>query len=372
VASAIHSFPVTDLEEVILAERLFCSSLVAVVGKSYPRKLRVCHFRKGTEICNYSYASAILAVRMNRQRLVVCLEGSLFVHGIRDMRVLHTIKETPPNQAGLCALSPSDDEGRCLLAYPGSSVIGEVHIFDAVNMSSRCSISAHASQLAAMAFSPSGSRLATASEKGTVIRIFSAVDGTRLCELRRGIKRTADIHSMSFSPCGAFLACSSNTETVHVFRTDESADGGHTPSPSQAATSPSSSESWMGYLVSASAPYLPTPVGDTLMQGRAFATVRHGRPGTRNAVALVKHKRHGVRLLIASPDGFLYSYTLDKEEGGECALARQYQLVERRNGRSAPPGVTAASDSEDDGREVSYADRLRNRHSSSEMTGEFK
>ena len=30
--------------------------------------------------------------------------------------------------------------------------------------------------------------------------------------------RTASIFSLSFSPCGAFLACSSNTETVHVFR----------------------------------------------------------------------------------------------------------------------------------------------------------
>ena len=41
-------------------------------------------------------------------------------------------------------------------------------------------------------------------------------------ELRRGIKRTASIFSLSFSPCGTFLACSSNTETVHVFKLDES------------------------------------------------------------------------------------------------------------------------------------------------------
>ncbi len=59
-------FLATDSEEVLLAERLFSSSLVAVVSKSAPRKLRVCHFKKGTEICNYSYASKILSVKMNR------------------------------------------------------------------------------------------------------------------------------------------------------------------------------------------------------------------------------------------------------------------------------------------------------------------
>ena len=47
-------------------------------------------------------------------------------------------------------------------------------------------------------------------------------DGAKLYELRRGIKRTASIFSLSFSPCGTFLACSSNTETVHVFKLDES------------------------------------------------------------------------------------------------------------------------------------------------------
>lgn len=34
------------------------------------------------------------------QRLIVCLEESLYIHNIRDMKVLHTIRETPPNPAG--------------------------------------------------------------------------------------------------------------------------------------------------------------------------------------------------------------------------------------------------------------------------------
>ena len=89
-------------------------------------------------------------------------------------------------------------------------------------------IEAHHSQLAAISFSATGLRVATASEKGTVIRIFNVANGDKIYELRRGLKRLATIYSMSWSPCGHYLACSSNTETVHVFRMEDQNQGaGH-------------------------------------------------------------------------------------------------------------------------------------------------
>ena len=82
-------------------------------------------------------------------------------------------------------------------------------------------IPAHDSPLAALGFSPNGQRIATASEKGTVIRVFSVIEGTKLYEFRRGMKRCVAISSLVFSYCSAFLACSSNTETVHVFKLED-------------------------------------------------------------------------------------------------------------------------------------------------------
>lgn len=157
----------TDTEDVCIVERLFSSSLVAIVSLKAPRKLKVCHFKKGTEICNYSYSNTILAVKLNRQRLIVCLEESLYIHNIRDMKVLHTIRETPPNPAGLCALSINNDN--CYLAYPGSATIGEVQVFDTINLRAANMIPAHDSPLAALAFDASGTKLATASEKVSLL-----------------------------------------------------------------------------------------------------------------------------------------------------------------------------------------------------------
>ena len=76
--------------------------------------------------------------------------------------------------------------------------------------------------------------------------------------------------------------------------------GGNGHSPPGALGSPSSGDqgmgatgssdgSWMGYIsnaVSASAAYLPSQVTDTLLQGRAFATVHHNLYGLRNICAL--------------------------------------------------------------------------------------
>ncbi|KAF7418391.1 hypothetical protein HZH68_001044 [Vespula germanica] len=308
-----------DTEDICIVERLFSSSLVAVVSLSSPRKLKVCHFRKGTEICNYSYSNTILAVKLNRARLVVCLEESLYIHNIRDMKVLHTIRDTPPNLAGLCTLSINSDN--CYLAYPGSNTIGEVQIFDAINLQAKTMIPAHDSPLAALAFSPNGTKVATASEKGTVIRVFHVNDGTKLFEFRRGVKRCVSISSLAFSMDSMFLCCSSNTETVHIFKLEEPKEA---PRQAQAEES----QSWMGYLtkaVSASANYLPSQVTDVFNQGRAFASVHLPFYGLKNICAItVTHKVP--KLLVASADGYLYVYNLDVTEGGNCTLLKQHRL----------------------------------------------
>jgi len=327
--------------DVTIVERLFSSSLLALVSLTSPRKLRVCHFKKGTEICQYSYSNTILAVKLNRARLVVCLEESLYIHNIRDMKVLHTIRETPPNPKGLCALSINSDN--CYLAYPGSTTTGEVQLFDAFNLQAKLMIPAHDSPLAAIAFNPSGSKLATASERGTVIRVFSVTDGNRLMEFRRGVKRCATVYSLAFSQDSDYLALSSSTETIHIFKLEDPAAAAAHP-PVEQPRPPSVSEDnsgWMGYLskaVTASASYLPAQVSDTLNQCRAFATVTVPLSGVPNIVTIATLSRQ-LRLLLASSDGYFYIYNIP-EVGGECVMVKQHRLDPECSGQDGEAPVT--------------------------------
>lgn len=53
-------------------------------------------------------------------------------------------------------------------------------------------------------------------------------------------------------------------------------------------------DSWGSYfntMVTASASYLPTQVSETLLQGRAFATVRHNQAGKKNICAMAVYVR---------------------------------------------------------------------------------
>lgn len=147
-------------EDTKIAERLFSSSLVAVVTKSEPNKLKVCHFKKLTEICNYSYPSEIERVLLNRSRLVVCLAEAIYIHNIRDMRLLHSIKGIPENKRGLCSLSMNSH-----LAYPTSDTCGELQLYDAAHLHERAKIMAHDTPLSAMSFSFDGMLIATASQR---------------------------------------------------------------------------------------------------------------------------------------------------------------------------------------------------------------
>ena len=59
--------------------------------------------------------------------------------------------------------------------------------------------------------------LATASDKGTVVRVFSVPDAKKLWQFRRG-SASARIFSINFNLVSSLLAVSSDSSTIHIYR----------------------------------------------------------------------------------------------------------------------------------------------------------
>lgn len=77
-------------------------------------------------------------------------------------------------------------------------------------------VRAHNSGIACIGFSRSGKYLATASELGTVVRVFFVESGKLLQEFRRGMQR-ATVYDLRFSFDDKVLLVSSSSKTVHLF-----------------------------------------------------------------------------------------------------------------------------------------------------------
>lgn len=97
---------------------------------------------------------------------------------------------------------------------------------------------AHKHALASLALSYTGLLVATASSRGSIIRIHNTVTGERLHELRRGYTPSA-IHSLRFSR-NATLLCAASERSLHLFTLGPERANIGTTAPPLASTAPGS------------------------------------------------------------------------------------------------------------------------------------
>lgn len=373
----------TKVGAVLSASFLFQSS-----GARKGQMLTLC-LQKDAIICELTFPSAVLAVRLNRKRLAVVLEEEIYLYDISNMSLLYTIS-TSPNPHAICALSPSSEN--CFLAYPlpkpredsndkrpshappltpyVAPTSGDVLIFDTLALKAVNVVEAHKSPLSCIALNNNGTLLATASETGTIIRVYSVPSGLKLYQFRRGTY-PATIYSMSFNLSSTLLCVSSATDTVHIFRLgaqgaskrpqsppvtpgdfrgrsrsydseSESGTGGISPGPEYGAEPPTARKSngTFGSMIRRSSQmmgksvagvvggYLPSAVTEMWEPQRDFAFVKipktsltsHHNP-LRSVVAM---SNSSPQVMLVTSDGGFYVFSVDMEHGGEGVLVKQY------------------------------------------------
>lgn len=264
-------------------------------------------------------------------------------------------------------------------APPGSTYVaptsGEVLIFDTLALKAVNVVEAHRAPLSCIALNNDGTILATASETGTIIRVFSVPRGLKLYQFRRGTYPST-IYSMSFNLSSTLLCVSSTTDTVHIFRlgsptpssrpgspgslgspagawgrTRSYDDGAESPitgtSPGSEITDIPSSSSrksrgsfgsmfrrtsqLMGKNVAGVVGgYLPQAVTEMWEPMRDFAFIKLPKGGIgvnstgsplRSVVAM---SSSSPQVMVVTSDGGFYIFNIDMENGGEGILVKQY------------------------------------------------
>ncbi|GEQ69563.1 hypothetical protein JCM33374_g3235 [Metschnikowia sp. JCM 33374] len=315
----------------LLLRMLFSTSLTIIVpscpgqgGTAGPgcgdsRVLKIYNLKQNLKICELTFPSHILDVKLNRKRMVVFLEmGSMYIYDLTSIRLIKVLEvdsyiakpddhrhhrvlydlssddrsflvlplsaltdstdlfnseaATSIPGPGSLATGPEVDSAPispgsppCLHVKPQASSLapyieltkkneqaqlaktpltslkdlqrdshGWILVYDTVNLKPRLIYKAHDSAIAKIAISANSNYIATASTKGTIIRVChmapdSIVDPangkleiTQVTNLRRG-HNPANINALKFNLDSTILGCGSESGTVHLFTVTGSA-----------------------------------------------------------------------------------------------------------------------------------------------------
>jgi len=257
--------------KIVKAEMLFRCNYVALVvapsvtltssataaaatstGQQQGHKVVIWDDLKQMGVIQLEFNAEVRSVRLRRDRIVVVLKSLIKVYTFTAAPQQLHVFDTAPNWKGLCSLSPSSNNS--MLAFPtaeaaagslGSAGTGDGEVKAAIDPSKVSAsggnvklidlakpnnppliIAAHTSSLCCLTLNIQGTRLATASDKGTLIRIFDTATGNIINELRRG-SQSATIYSINFSPDSSLVVASSSHGTIHVFSAEDSSRNKH-------------------------------------------------------------------------------------------------------------------------------------------------
>ncbi|PNJ04792.1 WDR45 isoform 35, partial [Pongo abelii] len=182
-----------------LVEMLHRSNLLALVGGgSSPKFSEISVLiwddaREGKDskeklVLEFTFTKPVLSVRMRHDKIVIVLKNRIYVYSFPDNPRKLFEFDTRDNPKGLCDLCPSLEKQ--LLVFPGHKC-GSLQLVP-------------------------GTVVASASQKGTLIRLFDTQSKEKLVELRRGTD-PATLYCINFSHDSSFLCASSDKGTVHIF-----------------------------------------------------------------------------------------------------------------------------------------------------------
>ncbi|KAG0230370.1 WD repeat domain phosphoinositide-interacting protein 3 [Mortierella sp. GBA43] len=332
---------------ICIVEMLFRCNYLALVGggknpKYPPNKVIIWDDERGRSVVELAFRSEVKAVRLRRDRLVVVLANKVIVYSFGLNPTRQHVFETVDNDRGLVALSSA--EKQAMLIFPGRQS-GHIQIVDlssavpttTTNVSSATTTStlstpsypmaaniviipAHTSPLFCLVTNTDGTMCASASDKGTLIRVFDTKTSKLLHEFRRGVDK-AEIYSIAFNSDSTRICAGSDKGTVHIFNLD----GAHGSRVYHGGAGSPSSGPHYGEVIQHHA---HAPIGNRqsslafmkdllpkyFSSAWSFAQFKVAAD-CRCICAFVGDKN---TVIVICADGSFYRFMFDAQKGGEC------------------------------------------------------
>ncbi|TKA80908.1 hypothetical protein B0A55_01676 [Friedmanniomyces simplex] len=189
----------------------------------------------GKETTRFDLHESVLGVRLNGRWMVVVLKERTVLFEYQELQP-QSLPKPPPDAAStdeadldeilrgpnkVKALYPTSTNYHALATLRGELLVlpaqttGQVQLIPLSGGSKRV-LRAHNSSLRCLTVSDDGTLLATASEQGTLIRVYNLSNLDQIAEFRRGSDH-AIIFSLALSPGNRWLACTSDKGTLHIF-----------------------------------------------------------------------------------------------------------------------------------------------------------
>ena len=198
-------------------EMLKTTNILALVGggkkpKFALNKIIIWDDSKSRVISELRFNSEILNMKIKMDRIIgVCLK-KIYVFNINTLDTIDVF-DTYENINGIIGYSSGDLIS--VLAFPYIEK-GKVKLINFNSLNQPPIVNAHESKIYCLSVNHNGTLLATASDKGTLIRIYNIIDGKFLTELRRGSKN-AEINCIVFDEQNKYVGCASGGGTIHIF-----------------------------------------------------------------------------------------------------------------------------------------------------------
>ena len=211
------------LIQILGKSNIFCLCGGGKNPKYSPNKLIIYDDKKTKEINEFRFNSNIQNCKIKQEKIFIISQNEISIINIKTFpyEIIETIK-TCENVYGACSIAK--DPEVYLFAWPDTNIgYIELKIFSNENelignddIQKYHHIKAHENTIEIIEINFTGTKFSSASDKGTIIRIFNIKDDTLIHEFRRGTEQ-AIIYNISFDLNDTLLVVSSNRPTVHLF-----------------------------------------------------------------------------------------------------------------------------------------------------------